>query len=97
MREREVAAWYQVPPDLTTLLRKRVQDEFLATSIGEYKVTKSSSHKSSFIEPFLSSDINPDVRKLFENFMDICRNLSTPTIEKPIIERYFCGFYNKFW
>lgn len=34
--------WSQVHPGPTTLLRRRVQDEFLATSIVEYKVTKSS-------------------------------------------------------
>jgi len=39
-----MSTWYQVHPDPTTLLRKRVQDEFLATSSEEYKVTKSSSH-----------------------------------------------------
>lgn len=44
MWERRINAWYQVHPDSITLLRKRVQDEFLATSTEEYKVTKSSSH-----------------------------------------------------
>lgn len=48
--ETAISIWCQVHPDPATLLRKRVQDEFLATSTGEYKVTKSSTRKFPFGE-----------------------------------------------